>query len=277
MDRVFRIEHGGEAVYAVERDRVLRRARLRGAQLFDGYDVGDEIAGGANAARLLAPVRPAKMICVGLNYRDHAAEMKKPLPAEPLLFLKPSTTVLDPGDTILLPPRVGRVDYEAELAVVIGKRAHRVARARAHEYVFGITGLNDVTARDIQNRETQYTRAKGFDRFAPIGPCILTGAGVEPRRVEGWVNGERRQTSTTEQLIFPIDFLIEYISFVMTLEPGDVISTGTPAGVGPLHAGDTVTVRVEGVGDLTNAVNDESPTDELFDTSRSRDALERKS
>jgi 2-keto-4-pentenoate hydratase/2-oxohepta-3-ene-1,7-dioic acid hydratase in catechol pathway len=183
--------------------------------------------------------------------------MKKPLPPEPLLFLKPSTAVLDPGGTIKLPPGMGQVHYEGELAIVIGRRAHRVTRAHAWDYILGVTCLNDVTARDVQNKETQYTRAKGFDTFAPFGPCIAAGLDGSPRAVETWVNGERRQASTTAQLIFPVDFLVEYITFVMTLEPGDIISTGTPSGVGQLHAGDSVTVKVEGVGELTNPVENE--------------------
>ena len=257
MDRIFRVSQAGETFYAIERDGEWRRAVLNG-DIYGGYRAGEAVDPGKGALNTRSPVRPSKMVCVGLNYRDHAAEMKKALPPEPLIFFKPSTAVADPGAPILLPPGVGRVDHEAELAVVIGKRAHRVPRARAAEYVFGITCLNDVTARDIQNKEPQYTRAKSFDTFAPIGPCILAGAGLEPRTVEGWVNGERRQHSTTAQLIFPIDFLVEYISFVMTLEPGDIISTGTPSGVGPLYAGDTVTVKVEGVGELTNEVKDEN-------------------
>ena len=180
---------------------------------------------------MLAPVRPSKIVCVGLNYKDHAAEMKKALPAEPLLFFKPSTAVLDPGAPILLPPGVGRVDYEAELAVVIGRRAHRVPRARAWDYVFGSPASTTSRRATCRTRKSQYTRAKGFDTFAPIGPCIAIGARTASRAtVEGWVNGERRQASTTAQLIFPIDILVEYITFVMTLEPGDVISTGTPSG-----------------------------------------------
>lgn len=257
MDRIYRLSQNGSTLYAVDRDGELRRAEPRGGSIFEGFSVGESIAGGLGAARVLAPVSPSKMVCVGLNYRDHASEMKKPLPSDPLLFFKPATAVLNPGDTIRLPPGVGRVDYEGELAVVIGRRAHRVSRARAWEHVFGITCLNDVTARDIQNRETQYTRAKGFDTFAPIGPCIALARDADSRAVETWVNRERRQSSTTEQLIFPIDFLVEYISFVMTLEPGDIISTGTPAGVGPLHAGDSVTVKVEDVGELTNPVDNE--------------------
>jgi 2-keto-4-pentenoate hydratase/2-oxohepta-3-ene-1,7-dioic acid hydratase in catechol pathway len=183
--------------------------------------------------------------------------MRKALPPEPLLFMKPPTAVLDPGQPIRLPPGVGRVEYEAELAVVIGRRARRVARARAWDYVFGLTCLNDVTARELQNKETQYTRCKGFDTFAPLGPCVATGLSGEPRAVECWVNGVRRQSSTSAELIFPVDFLLEYITFVMTLEPGDVVATGTPSGVGPLSAGDVVTVKVEGVGELRNPVAEE--------------------
>ena len=257
MDRIFRVSDGRDTFFAIERHGALHRAALDGVSIFDGYTLGERIDGGATPLRLCAPVRPSKLVCVGLNYKDHAAEMKKALPAEPYLFLKPSTTVLDPGGTILLPPGVGRVDYESELAVVIGKRAHRVSRARAWDHVFGLTCVNDVTARDIQNKEVQYTRAKGFDTFAPIGPCIATGLDQSPRAVEGFVNGVRKQQSSSAQLIFQIDELIEYITFVMTLEPGDVISTGTPSGVGPLVNGDTVTVTIEGIGSLTNPVAEE--------------------
>lgn len=257
MDRVYRVRHGGETFYALERDGELRRALLAGGDLFGGCEAGPAIAGGLPAVRVLAPVRPSKIVCVGLNYRDHAAEVKKALPAEPLLFIKPSTAVLDPGAPIMIPPGVGRVDFEAELAVVIGRRAHRVPRARAWDYIFGLTCLNDVTARDLQNKESQYTRCKGFDTFAPLGPCIATGLNGEPRGVEGWLNADRRQASNTGQLIFPIDQLVEFITFVMTLEPGDVISTGTPSGIGPLAPGDVVTVKVDGVGELTNPVEAE--------------------
>jgi 2-keto-4-pentenoate hydratase/2-oxohepta-3-ene-1,7-dioic acid hydratase in catechol pathway len=257
MERIYRVVQDGETFYASETDGTLRRVRLRNGDLFGGHDADDEIRGGLDAVRVLAPIRPRKIVCVGLNYRDHAAEVGKKLPPEPLLFFKPSTAVIDPGATIRLPPGVGRVDHEAELAIVIGRRAHRVPRARAWEFVFGVTCLNDVTARDIQNRETQYTRCKSFDTFAPLGPCIATGFDGAPRAVEGWVNADRRQSSTTGELIFPVEHLVEYITFVMTLEPGDVISTGTPPGVGPLKAGDVVTVKVEGVGELSNPVADE--------------------
>jgi 2-keto-4-pentenoate hydratase/2-oxohepta-3-ene-1,7-dioic acid hydratase in catechol pathway len=257
MDRLYRVKDGDGSRYVVAREGRVHDVQLVGDQIFGGYRTGSEVPGGLAGLQVLAPVRPSKLVCIGLNYRDHAAEMRKALPAEPMLFLKPSTTVLDPGQPILLPPGVGRVDHEAELAVVIGQRAHRVPRARAWDYILGITCVNDVTARDIQNKEVQYTRAKGFDTFAPIGPCIAVGTSTEARGVEGWVNGERRQSSSTDQLIFAVDQLVEYITFVMTLEPGDVISTGTPSGVGPLRHGDTVTVKVEGVGELTNPVRDE--------------------
>jgi 2-keto-4-pentenoate hydratase/2-oxohepta-3-ene-1,7-dioic acid hydratase in catechol pathway len=257
MERIYRVSDGAQPFYAVERDGELRRAEFEAGHFGARYTTGEVVHGGLGTVRVLSPVRPSKMVCVGQNYRDHVAEMKKTIPTEPVVFLKPSTAVLDPGRAIKLPPGVGRVDHEAELAVVIGRRAHRVARAQAWDYILGITAVNDVTARDIQDSEVQYTRAKGFDTFAPIGPCILAGATADPRTVECWINGARRQSSTTAQLIFPIDLLVEYITFVMTLEPGDIISTGTPSGVGPLHAGDVVTIRVEGIGDLTNPVENE--------------------
>jgi 2-keto-4-pentenoate hydratase/2-oxohepta-3-ene-1,7-dioic acid hydratase in catechol pathway len=254
MESLYRIQLSGEVVYAVERDGIARRAVPAPGGIFEGYSHGEVIPDGLAGRTLLAPVRPSKIVCVGLNYKDHAAEVKKPLPAEPLLFMKPSTAVLDPGAPIRLPPGVGRVDYEGELAAVIGRRAHRVPRSRAWEHILGLTAVNDVTARDLQNKESQYTRCKGFDTFAPIGPCIAVGANGSTRAVETWVNGARRQASTTAQLIFDLEHLVEFISFVMTLEPGDVISTGTPSGIGPLNDGDVVTVKIEGVGELSNPV-----------------------
>ena len=258
MERLYRVSRGGELFFALEQDGVLRRANQEGATIFDGYTAGPAVDGGLGAVTVHAPIVPSKLVCVGLNYKDHAAEMKKVIPPEPLLFTKPPSSLLDPGGAILIPPGVGTIHYEAELAIVIGRRAHRVKAADAWDYVFGVTCLNDITARDIQNKETQYTRAKGFDTFAPLGPCIEIGGTRGPRMVEGFVNGERRQHSSTTNLIFPIEFLIEYITFVMTLEPGDIISTGTPSGVGPIVAGDVVSVRVDGVGELSNPVRNES-------------------
>ena len=257
MEHLYRVSHAGEIFHAVERDGELRRARPLDGSVFNGYTAADPIAGGLASVKVLAPVRPSKIVCIGQNYRDHARELGKPVPAEPLLFMKPPSAVLDPGETILLPPGVGRVDYEGELAVVIGRRAHRVRAADAWDHIFGLTCVNDVTARELQSKDVQYTRAKGFDTFAPIGPSIARGLGSGPRAVHTRLNGETRQASDTSQLIFSVETLVEFITFVMTLEPGDVISTGTPAGVGPLADGDTVAVTVAGVGELVNSVRSE--------------------
>ena len=244
----------GETFYAVDEGGELRRAS---GDPFSGLTAGAPVRGGLAAVRVLAPVRPSKLVCVGLNYKDHAGEVGKALPPEPLLFLKPPSAVIGPGDPIRLPPGAGRIEHEAELGLVIGKRAHRVKAANAWDHILGLICVNDVTAREMQRKEPQYTRCKGFDTFAPIGPCIATGLGSGARLVEGLVNGQRRQSSSTALLIFSIEHIIEYITFVMTLEPGDIVSTGTPEGVGPLVAGDSVTVTVEGVGELTNPVQDE--------------------
>ncbi len=250
--RFYRIEHHGRPRHAVD---VGGEWRLVEGDLFGGYEAGDRVA--SSGHRMLTPVEPSKIVCVGLNYKDHAAEQKKPLPAEPLIFIKPSTCVIGPGEPIALPPGAGRCDHEAEAAVVIGRLASAVSEEDAHEYVFGLTCVNDVTARALQEKGVGYTRAKGFDTFAPVGPCIAQGldytspAGIT---VEGWVNGVRRQASSTRELIFPIPKLVAFISAIMTLLPGDIISTGTPSGIGPLVAGDRVTVKVEGIGELTNPV-----------------------
>ena len=256
MKRFFRIDYNGQPRHVIEQDG---EWRLLNGDLFGSYSAGEVVP--STGHRLLAPVMPSKVVCVGLNYKDHAAEVNKPLPAEPLLFIKPSTAIIGPGDAIILPDGVGRVDHEAELAVVIGRRATAVRESDAHEYVLGLTCMNDVTARDLQNQGAGYTRAKGFDTFAPLGPCVVEGLDYTPTgnlAVEGWVNGVKRQDSYTRQLIFAIPMLIAYISANMTLLPGDVISTGTPSGIGPLTDGDSVTVKVTGIGELTNSVRGKS-------------------
>jgi 2-keto-4-pentenoate hydratase/2-oxohepta-3-ene-1,7-dioic acid hydratase in catechol pathway len=257
MDRIYRIVWKGQPRHVVERDGALR---LLDGDLFGRYALGDRVAEGgagvfAPAVQLLAPVAPSKIVAIGLNYKDHAAEQGKPLPREPMLFLKPSTAVIGPGEPIRLPPGVGRVDHEAEMGIVIGRRATSVKAADAGAYVLGVTCSNDVTARDMQNRGYQYSHVKGFDTFAVLGPAIAVGLDSADLAVEGWVNGTKRQASRSSQLVFSAAELIEYISAIMTLLPGDIISTGTPSGIGPLVDGDTVTVRVEGVGDLTNPVS----------------------
>jgi 2-keto-4-pentenoate hydratase/2-oxohepta-3-ene-1,7-dioic acid hydratase in catechol pathway len=206
-------------------------------------------------ARLLAPVAPSKIVAVGLNYRDHAKERGKPLPAEPLLFLKPPSAVVGPGSAIRRPAWAGRVDHEAELGIVIGKKAYELASPEeASAHIFGAVCVNDVTARELQDKDVQFTRGKGFDTFCPVGPCIATGLDLGALRVTGRVNGQVRQASTTAELIFPPAYLVWFVARVMTLLPGDIISTGTPAGIGPLAAGDEVEVEVEGVGLLRNPV-----------------------
>ncbi len=206
-------------------------------------------------ARLLAPATPSKIVAIGLNYKDHAAERGKPLPKEPLLFLKPPTAVIGPGDAIRKPAWAGRVDHEAELGIVIGKTAFDLESPEAaRDHIFGATCVNDVTARELQEKDVQFTRAKGFDTFCPLGPCLATDLDLSDLKVEGRVNGAARQRSSTRELIFSPEYLVYYVSRVMTLLPGDIISTGTPAGIGPLADGDQVEVEVEGVGILRNTV-----------------------
>jgi 2-keto-4-pentenoate hydratase/2-oxohepta-3-ene-1,7-dioic acid hydratase in catechol pathway len=197
---------------------------------------------------------PTKIIGIGLNYRAHALEMGKGLPEEPLMFLKPRSAVIANGDAIERPAGYERVDYEGELGVVIGQRARRVPRERALDVVMGMVCVNDVTVRDLQKRDIQYSRAKGFDTFCPIGPRIV--AGVDPTKLAlvTRVNGVVRQDSTTADLIFDVPTLISFVSNYMTLEPGDVISTGTPSGVGNLEPGDVVEIEIEGIGVLRNPV-----------------------
>ncbi|WP_173056034.1 fumarylacetoacetate hydrolase family protein [Phytohabitans houttuyneae] len=205
--------------------------------------------------RLLSPILPSKVVCVGRNYADHAAELGNEVPKEPLLFLKPSTSVIGPRDAIRLPPQSKQVEHEAELAVVIGPPgARRADRAAAERAIFGYTCANDVTARDLQKADVQFTRAKGFDSFCPLGPWISTGLDVSDLEVRCEVNEEVRQLGRTKDMVFDVPTLVSYVSHVMTLLPGDVILTGTPAGVSPITAGDTVMVRVEGIGDLANPV-----------------------
>ena len=251
MDRVYRVELDGEPVLVLETDGADGWHRLEG-DLFGDYRAGGPIA--RSGVRILPPVVPSKIVAVGLNYRDHALEMNKPLPDEPLIFLKPSTAVVGQGDTIVMPSRSQRVDYEAELGLVVGKPTRAVSATVAADHILGLTCVNDVTARDLQKLDVQYTRAKGFDTFAPVGPCIAVGLDGAALDVQSWVNGEQRQASNTRQLIFPLAKLVEFISSVMTLLPGDIIATGTPSGVGPLAAGDRVVVKVEGVGELENTV-----------------------
>lgn len=208
--------------------------------------------------KLLAPVAPGKILCVGRNYAEHAAELGNDVPAEPLIFLKPPSSLLAPGEPVVYPSLSQRVDHEAEIAVVIGKRCRFVDEEDAAAYIFGYTVANDVTARDLQKGDGQWTRGKGFDTFCPVGPWVDSDYDPANRRVKATVNGEVRQDGNTDWMIFPIARVVSYISQFCTLEPGDLILTGTPAGVGPVHAGDTMTIEVEGLGAISNGVIEEA-------------------
>ena len=207
-----------------------------------------------DSVRLLAPCAPSKIVAIGLNYKSHAGEMKTELTAEPLIFLKPSTAVIGPGESIIYPTQSSRVDYEGELGAVVGRRAHHVSAAEALEYILGYTCFNDVTARDLQQTDGQWTRAKGFDTFAVIGPWIETAFDSGQARLSTYLNGKLVQQGSIRDLIHPLPELISFISDVMTLLPGDVIATGTPAGIGPVRPGDMVEVRIEQLGSLVNPV-----------------------
>ncbi|RAL20763.1 2-hydroxyhepta-2,4-diene-1,7-dioate isomerase [Lujinxingia litoralis] len=207
-------------------------------------------------AQLLAPACPSKVICVGLNYRAHAEEMGKPLPPEPLIFLKPSTAVIGPDEAIELPPDAHEVHHEGELAMIVGERIKDVREDQAMDAIFGYTCACDVTARDIQRRESRYTRAKGFDTFAPLGPALALTATFNPAEhtLRCWVDGELRQQTRLNDFIFELPRVVAFISSIMTLLPGDVILTGTPAGVGPITEGQRVEVAIDGIGTLHNPV-----------------------
>lgn len=252
--KVARFSHGESISFGIVDEEEHELVVLKADPMFAGYDPTGERVPLAEA-KLLAPVIPrSKVVAVGKNYRDHAAEMGGEAPAEPLLFLKPNTAVIGPGDAIVLPPESSQVEFEGELAVVIGRIARRVSEADAASVIFGYTVANDVTARDLQRSDGQWTRAKGFDTFCPLGPVIDTELDLDRGTIETSVNGERRQEGRLADMVHSIPAIVAYASNVFTLLPGDVILTGTPAGVGPIVAGDTVEVSVSGLGTLANPV-----------------------
>jgi 2-keto-4-pentenoate hydratase/2-oxohepta-3-ene-1,7-dioic acid hydratase in catechol pathway len=210
----------------------------------------------AGGVRLLNPCAPTKIVCVGRNYRDHAKELGNEVPAEPLIFLKPPSSLLAAGEAIVYPELSQNVNYEGELGVIVGKRARRVSAADARNYIFGYTCVNDVTARDLQRKDGQWTRGKGFDTFCPAGPYIVGKDDVnfDDLRVRTLLDGEVKQDASVRDMIFPVDAIIAFVTQFMTLEPGDLIATGTPAGVGPMQPGSTITVEIAGVGKLENRI-----------------------
>lgn len=203
---------------------------------------------------VVPPVSPSKVVCIGLNYKDHAAELNMELPDEPIIFIKPPTSIIGHLDNIIYPPSSSQVDFEAELGVVLSKEAKNVKSEDAAGFIGGYTALNDVTARDLQRKDGQWTRAKSFDTFCPIGPCIETNLDPVNQNISLTLNGEFKQKSNTKNMIFNVYELIEFISNIMTLKPCDVIATGTPPGVGPMNIGDTVEVEIEGIGLLRNFI-----------------------
>ncbi len=262
--KLYRVRGADDAArWVIEDERGQRRAvdlpfeALAKALMDDALIEGEALEGAWDEAAWLAPVVPSKVVCVGLNYLHHAQEMNKPLPEEPLLFMKPSTSVIGPGEAIRLPAQSQEVHHEGELAVVIGRRAvDLVSDEQALAMVLGYTCANDVTARDIQRREARYTRAKGFDTFCPLGPAIRLRRGYEPSAhgLSLRVNGAERQASGMRDMIFGVGQLVRFVSQIMTLLPGDVILTGTPSGVASLAVGDVVEVTIEGIGTLRNLV-----------------------
>lgn len=257
--RYCRFEYEGRAQYGLV-ERVAGRDEV--TQIIDPAQTRDvqeskKISAVALAdIRLLAPVQPSKIVCIGRNYREHAAELGNEVPKEPLIFLKPPSALLDPGATIILPPISNRVDYEGELGVVIGKPCRNLKpNEDVRPYILGYTCVNDVTARDLQKKDIQFTRGKGFDTFCPVGPVVTdevdpwAGIAVQTR-----LNGELKQDGNTRDFIFALDIIIRHIAQVMTLLPGDLIATGTPSGVGPMKAGDIVEVSIAGIGTLRNTV-----------------------
>ena len=224
--------------------------------------VGDELREDPDASRfrldsvrLLPPCQPSKIVALGINYHSHATEFKHELPKSPLIFLKPPTAVIGPGEDVIYPLESKQVDYEGELALVISKTAKNVDAANAYSHILGYTCFNDVTARDLQKKDGQWTRAKGFDTFAPIGPWIETEIDPSNLEIETFLNGELKQKATTADLIFKVPQILSFVSSVMTLLPGDVIATGTPSGVGPVQPGDQIEVRIQGIGSLINRIS----------------------
>jgi 2-keto-4-pentenoate hydratase/2-oxohepta-3-ene-1,7-dioic acid hydratase in catechol pathway len=249
--KIYRYKHRDKTVYGVLKEDLLypvvgsiyRKFELRrkGVPISDVY--------------LLPPVKPTKIVAIGRNYKDHAAEMGKPLPEEPLLFLKPPSALVGPNEIIIYPDMSKRVDYEGELAVVIGKKARLLTEnENVQSYILGYSCFNDVTARDLQRKDVQFTRGKSFDTFAAVGPCIATEIDPSALKLKTFLNGKLKQSGNTKNLIFPIPFLVRFISRVMTLYPGDIIATGTPSGIGPMSPGDRVDVQIEGIGVLSNKV-----------------------
>ena len=253
--KILRFQQNNKEVFGILKNEVVYEVVSNSQNLFYARscpELGKSYS--LEDVKILPPVYPSKVVCVGLNYQDHAAELDMDLPDEPVLFLKPPTTVIGPADPIIYPPESRQVDYEAELAVIVGQNAHKISVDDASNYIAGYTVLNDVTARDLQQKDGQWTRAKSFDTFCPLGPWMETDLDPANQRISMRVNGELKQNSNTRNMIFPVEEIFSFISHIMTLNPGDIIATGTPPGVGQLQVGDVAEAAVEGVGTLRNRV-----------------------
>ena len=246
--KIARVQKDGQAFYAALENGIFRR--LEGLPYEKIEFTGETYL--RDSVTLLAPAEPSKVVAVGLNYAKHASEMKETLLDNPILFIKPSTSVLAPWEGITYPKASQRVDYEAELGVVIGKTCKNVAAEDAKAYIFGFTALNDVTARDLQKKDGQWARAKGFDTFCPFGPYVDTDFDPRGRRVQSVLNGQVKQDGNTGDMLYDVYQLVAFISECMTLLPGDVVATGTPEGIGPMQRGDTIEIKVEGLETLKN-------------------------
>jgi len=255
--RIVRFAAQSKIKYGISEGDVIRGLRGSPFAHFEGVGSSFKFDGSSyrlDEVKLLAPCTPSKIVALGLNYRRHAEETNMPLPSVPLIFLKPSTAVIGPEDKIVLPRDSRRVDYEGELGVVIGGKAKDVTKGAVKDYILGYTCVNDVSERHVQKADGQWTRAKGYDTFAPIGPWIETEVSPDDLKIETYLNGELRQSDRTSELVFGVSELVSFISGVMTLLPGDVIATGTPSGIGRMNIGDVVEVRIEKIGILRNFV-----------------------
>lgn len=249
--KIYRYRHKNKISYGVLKEENLYPVE---GSIFRKFNVKKEKIPISDVT-LLPPVIPSKIVAIGANYKNHVREMGRQIPEEPLIFLKPPSSIVGPDDIIVYPKMSKRVDFEGELALIIKKRAHLLRDEESTEdYILGYTCFNDVTARDLQKKDVQFTRAKSFDTFAAVGPCIATDLEPESLRLKTFLNGKLKQSSTLKNLIFPVPFVVRHISRIMTLEPGDIITTGTPAGVGPMSPGDRVDIQIEGIGTLSNTV-----------------------
>lgn len=249
--KIYRYKHGAKTFCGILREEIL--FPLKGS-IFKDFKI-EEKGVPISSVVLLPPSEPTKIVCVGVNYKNHALERGRAVPGEPLIFLKPPSAIIGPNDIIIYPKMAKRIDYEGELALIIKKKAHLLNdNDPVENYILGYTCFNDVTARDLQEKDGQLTRAKSFDSFAAVGPCIATDADPSNLRLKTFLNGKLKQSSNTKNMVFPVAFLVRFISRIMTLNPGDIISTGTPAGVGPMVPGDRVDVQIEGIGTLSNKV-----------------------